>query len=122
MLPTENLSLMALPNAKLSFDVNEELGGIVFPNWANKAYLNPEEMQRLRDVIRAQIEGHEPEYSHKNPDGSLIEISSECNAELYQKAVDDRVSGEINAFFYPIDYNQLRIISHFIKTFFVPSR
>jgi len=90
----------------------------LFPSWANKAYLDPVEMERLREYIRTQVEYHEPKYTRKNPDGSTMEISKERNSEIYKQVVKDRVTGEIGAFFNPIDYKRIQIIRHFVRTLF----
>lgn len=99
-------------------DVKEELGEIVFPGWANKAYIDPAHMNHLRSVIRAQVEYHDREFVHRNPDGSSVQVSSSSNTDLYRKATEDRVTGEINAFFNPLSYNQFKVIRRFIRSFF----
>lgn len=120
-MSNRKIDIMRFSKQNGSIDVKEELGEIVFPGWANKAYIDPGQMNRLRSVIRAQVEYYEPELVHRDPDGSSIQISSSSNTDLYRKATEDRVTGEINALFNPISYNQLKIIRRFIRSFFVAS-
>lgn len=107
---------MQLSENNIPIGLNKEPWETVFPQWANKAFLDPLEMERLREYIRSQVEYHEPKYTRKNRDGSTMEISKEKNSGIYQEVVEARVTGEIGAFFNPIDYNRLGIIRYFIRT------
>ena len=111
---------MANSARKKPVPIRSQSDEIVFPKWANEAYTDAERMDELRAVIRQQVENSEllDSWTHKNQDGSSFTASRQSHPDLYRKAIEDRVSGEINGFFNPIAYNQIKVVKRFIRSIF----